>query len=200
MKVNIIIFILIYIVIPCFSNPILEKLTEIDNQMNNGKVEYIMKGSDKKVGTQKIIFSYLESGIYKKEISFESGRSITVYNDGKDIVRVSENGITLDKKSDSDRANPYSDVLPKASCIYGRGLTRLNNVTIKNNILKGDEYGYFVKAYLDPNYDYLCYKLEIISPKGLIIDTLTNKKPVLVDNKYYIYTESSRKKYIKRIK
>ena len=75
---------LLLLVCQCFCDPIMDKLTEIDNQMNNGKVEYTVISKDKQVGTQEMILSYLEGGIFKKVIIFEKTGKLTEYYDGKD--------------------------------------------------------------------------------------------------------------------
>ncbi|MBQ7257109.1 MAG: hypothetical protein IJS60_05395 [Abditibacteriota bacterium] len=190
---------LLLLVCQCFCDPIMDKLTEIDNQMNNGKVEYTVISKDKRVGTQEMILSYLEGGIFKKEIIFEKTGKLTEYYDGKDYISVNDgtpgsSSVQFRNKDSIEKAYPYSKVHPHASCTYGRGLSLLNlsNISINDNILTGEEHGWQVKAYLDPKYDYACYKLEIKVGK-VVTDTLINSDPILVDNKYYVYTKSKSK-------
>ncbi|MBQ7257117.1 MAG: hypothetical protein IJS60_05435 [Abditibacteriota bacterium] len=198
MKRVYIIFGIFLVACECFCVPIFDKITEVDNQMNNGKVEYVLRSSDKFLGTQRIVLSYLEDGIFKKVYYFEKGYHFTKYFDGNDVIGVTDGShgspsIALYSRSEVDKAYPFADVLSKASCVYGRGLSKLDlsNVSINNNILTGKYHSWLITAYLDPKYDYAFYKLEIKFENGKTVSTLINSNPILVDNKFYIFSKSS---------
>ena len=186
MKQYIIISIILLLTCQCFSDPILDKLKAIDDAMTQGTVSYYDEGTMKNQANEpiKIKFNivYSKTGAYK----ISGGRHQTFYFDGKEKFEYENNTKILMRERD----NISPVVAPDNSgflLLFGRGLSKLENIEIKDNVLTGYRQTSKIVATLDPEHDYLATRVERYSTKtGTLYLILEYYDPILIDNKYYI--------------
>ena len=162
---------------------VLEVLRENDNAMKQGTIVYFDEGSWKNQNNEpiKVKFSviYSKTGLFK----IKQPRNMQVYFDGENTFEVENNTKILHRENNSPVIPPNTK---EFLFLFGRGLSSLDNIEIKDNILTGYTNNRKIVAYLDPNHDYLATKIERYSGKGNLLYTEEYSNPILVDGKYYI--------------
>ena len=166
---------------------VLEVLRENDNAMKQGTIVYYDEGSYKNINYEpiKVKFTvvYSKTGLFK----IQRPRNIQTYFNGKELFEVENNTKIIPKVQDKGVLVPMN---PGADILLGRGLSKLDNIVIKDNVLTGYMNNRKQVAYLDPNHGYLATKVISYSGKGNIIMIRELFDPILVDNKYYIASNS----------
>lgn len=195
---------------------IIAKLKEIDSKMTQGTVKYqhsvYKEEIEDKTAMTEMVYADLKN--YKFRYTHKTSKSnidLSDYYNGKNYIGVypKEKHIILSTITDSydfNGAYPRNQfdfgAISTNPCLrYGRGISLLEDLKIDpvNNIATGiipekDKRAIRSKivAYLDPKLDYAAYKMErIYSVSDLPKEVMENSKPILVDEKYYIYSEST---------
>ena len=178
-------------------NSLINKICEIDKTYEQGTISYSVTSDifgEQHSGED--ILTYSSDKKYKKA-DIQKGIKSDWYFDGKDYfeyIENKDNSYVMLRKGSKPETNDFTwnNLSTYPNFCYGRGISHLENATIKDNVVTGKLKGSdrIIKAYIDPQYDYLAYKIECYGPKGNLTGTITNKNPKLIDGKYYIQTNS----------
>ena len=178
---------------------ILSEIKNIDNQMNQGNIDYTRIESLKNRNIKYRI--YYNGEKYKRSYS-ENNFSLDNYFDGEKPFSVTKLSDGKDQLTftagDSIQRVGYSflKISNGPSVSYGRGLSQLSNVSYNpekmevTGNLKYDSYHYKVVAKIEPKYQYLAYETKLYDGKNQLVETIVNSKPTLIDGKFYIYANS----------
>jgi len=187
---------------------VIEEIKRIDNEMLQGTVEVEGK-SDRKNQDKSLPYTikrwnkiyYSKDGLFRDNTFYYQTDGLTkcnLYFDGKDYVEVYDNQIEL-SNSEFFNNNLYNKseslfyVINYPSIYYGRGLSYLKDISynkerreISGIWLDGSK----MVATVDPNYQYVATSIKRYGSDNKFIGSWVNSKPLLVDGKYYILTNS----------
>ena len=175
------------------ASELISKLKEIDSHMYQGTIIFENNGNFPETVTITLVY---DNGIYKKGIKYpdSTNRPITYYYfDGKDYFEYTGGSKTFSNAL-AENPNKFMILSSEPTLVYGRGLSNVKNESFDptTNILTGEIAVHKIVAHLDPKYDYLASKViltpNVKGPKSSI--TINNSNPILVDGKYYIYSNS----------
>ena len=174
-------------------------IKNIDNQMNQGTVNYIRieLPSNRNI---KYDMCYNENKY--KRIYLENNFQVDWYFDGKipfsiNTIDNNRDQLTFNGKDDlQGDGKRFLDIANGASMLYGRGLSQLSNLTYNSEKMEVagnityDSIHYKVIAKVEPKYQYLAYETKLYGDNNQLVETIINSNPILVDGKYYIYSNS----------
>ena len=176
-----------------FADDVLSKIKEIDDQMYHGTIEYNVLSESRPFNEPqplqgRQLIAYSSNGNYKEE---DRSLGIRMFYNDDTAIQLNESYIRLMTKEKNIKSSRILGNTP--SMRYGRGLSELSDIkfdsskNIVTGIFGGDRK---IVAEVDPSYQYIADNITVYNNKGIIIGKITNSKPVLVDDKYYIYSNS----------
>lgn len=184
---------------------VIGNIKEIDSQMKQGTIVYTTSEKSGRKSRDCELY-YSKDGKYNHKISYSDGLSMDFYFDGSNyfIYNKANNQVEY-KPNDSllpDKLSIFFKISPMPNAIYGRGLSELSDVTYNNST--NEITGYLdnntkIVAKLEPKYQYAASSIKRYMKDRLIME-IKNTNPILVDNKYYIFSESDGLIYKTKIK
>ena len=195
-------------------NNVLKEIKDIDSKMSYGTVKYTVLVNTKNVdlsdvyGDLKVVpvtkvdneLVYYSNDKYKKitatfNINDKTTDSVDYY-DGKYIVRIDNDNATIINANVSSN-NISIGIGAEPSFCYGRGLSKYDG--LKYNKETEEIYCYDrnnskfkIVAKVDPKLQYAATNIKFYY-NDKVLGEIENSNPILVDNKYYIYSNSVQK-------